>query len=191
MRTSHVNPNSHNPILGRLIAFPMAENSVSSSPHPDRNLNSLVSNTTPEQNTRGVAFAQVLIDGAGRQGIPIPYTWRFRTVTRTCSSITNSQGIAACGLNIGMATPERAVSITATFRAYGNNYSVGTSFTIKASLPPPCDPSYPDVCILPGAADYDFAGGSGNGPNYIRGTIRVLPPDPHGLDREGDGVGCE
>jgi hypothetical protein len=60
--------------------------------------------------------------------------------------------------------------------------------------PPPtsnCDPSYPDVCIPIGAADYDCAGGSGNGPNYIQGPIRVLPPDPHGLDGNGDGIGCE
>ena len=54
-----------------------------------------------------------------------------------------------------------------------------------------CDPSYPDVCFPIGAADYDCAGGSGNGPNYIQGPIRVLPPDPHGLDRDGDGIGCE
>jgi hypothetical protein len=54
-----------------------------------------------------------------------------------------------------------------------------------------CDPSYPDVCIPIGSADYDCAGGSGNGPNYIQGPIRVLPPDPHGLDRDGDGWGCE
>ncbi|MDA0365310.1 MAG: thermonuclease family protein [Chloroflexi bacterium] len=54
-----------------------------------------------------------------------------------------------------------------------------------------CDASYPDVCIPVGAADYDCAGGSGNGPNYISGPIRVLPPDPHRLDRDHDGWGCE
>ena len=62
-------------------------------------------------------------------------------------------------------------------------------------LPPPpqaqCDPSYPDVCIPIGAADYDCVGGSGDGPSYIAGPIRVLPPDPHGLDRDRDGWGCE
>ncbi len=65
--------------------------------------------------------------------------------------------------------------------------------TQPASTPSPsnCDPSYPDVCIPIGAADYDCAGGGGNGPNYISGTIRVLPPDPHKLDRDGDGFGCE
>jgi PASTA domain len=56
---------------------------------------------------------------------------------------------------------------------------------------PDCDPSYPDVCLDPAVEDYDCASGSGNGPEYVEGPIRVLPPDPFGLDREGDGVGCE
>lgn len=63
-----------------------------------------------------------------------------------------------------------------------------------APPPPPapsCDPSYPDVCLDPAVEDYDCAGGSGNGPGYVEGPIRVLPPDPFDLDREGDGVGCE
>ncbi len=63
--------------------------------------------------------------------------------------------------------------------------------------PPPtapardCDPSYPDVCLDPSAEDYDCAGGSGNGPEYVEGPIRVRPPDPFGLDADGDGWGCE
>ena len=61
--------------------------------------------------------------------------------------------------------------------------------------PPPagasCEPSYPDVCIPIGSADYDCQGGRGDGPNYIRGPIRVLPPDPHRLDADRDGIGCE
>jgi len=64
-------------------------------------------------------------------------------------------------------------------------------------VPPPtaapsnCDPSYPDVCLKTGIGDYDCAGGSGNGPNYVRGPIRVLPPDPFDLDHDGNGIGCE
>jgi PASTA domain len=54
-----------------------------------------------------------------------------------------------------------------------------------------CDPSYPDVCLDPSAEDYDCAGGSGNGPEYVEGPIRVRPPDPFGLDADGDGLGCE
>ena len=62
---------------------------------------------------------------------------------------------------------------------------------VTTSPQPDCHPSYPDVCLDPEATDYDCAGGSGNGPEYVRGPIRVLPPDPFDLDREGDGVGCE
>jgi hypothetical protein len=54
-----------------------------------------------------------------------------------------------------------------------------------------CDPSYPGSCLHDGIGDYDCAGGSGNGPNYVDGPIRVRPPDPFDLDRDGDGLGCE
>ena len=58
-----------------------------------------------------------------------------------------------------------------------------------------CHPSYVGVCIPIGSADYDCAGGSGNGPNYVQGPFGVrwdvADPDPYGLDRDGDGVGCE
>jgi hypothetical protein len=69
----------------------------------------------------------------------------------------------------------------------------------KAPAPPPattaprnCDPAYPDVCLHDGIGDYDCAGGSGDGPNYVRGPVRVLPPDPFDLDgNDNDGIGCE
>ena len=54
-----------------------------------------------------------------------------------------------------------------------------------------CDPAYPDACLHDGIGDYDCAGGSGNGPNYVDGPITVRAPDPFDLDRDGDGVGCE
>jgi beta-lactam-binding protein with PASTA domain len=64
--------------------------------------------------------------------------------------------------------------------------------------PPPtaplrdCHPSYPDVCLRPDASDYDCEGGSGNGPYYVSGPLRVLPPDPFDLDgNDNDGWGCE
>jgi hypothetical protein len=59
------------------------------------------------------------------------------------------------------------------------------------TTPAQCDPSYPNVCLDPSVGDYDCAGGTGNGPGYVEGPIRVLPPDPFDLDREGDGWGCE
>jgi hypothetical protein len=40
-------------------------------------------------------------------------------------------------------------------------------------------------------SDVDCAGGSGNGPAYVRGPVYVVGPDVYGLDRDGDGVACE
>lgn len=47
-----------------------------------------------------------------------------------------------------------------------------------------CDPSYPDVCIAPNSPDLNC----GDVPHR---RFRVLPPDPHGFDTDGDGIGCE
>lgn len=47
-----------------------------------------------------------------------------------------------------------------------------------------CDPSYPDVCIAPPPPDLDCK-------DIPYRRFRVLPPDPHGFDRDHDGIGCE
>jgi hypothetical protein len=52
-----------------------------------------------------------------------------------------------------------------------------------------CDPNY-DPCV-PVASDVDCAGGSGNGPAYVVGSVRVIGDDIYGLDRGGDGIGCD
>ena len=52
-----------------------------------------------------------------------------------------------------------------------------------------CDPNYAGACV-PIASDVDCAGGSGNGPAYVRGPVRVVDRDIYGLDRDGDGIGC-
>ncbi len=47
-----------------------------------------------------------------------------------------------------------------------------------------CAPSYPTICLHPPPPDLDC--------DEIPHTdFPVLPPDPHGLDRDGDGIGCE
>ena len=45
-------------------------------------------------------------------------------------------------------------------------------------------------CLHP-AKDYDCAGGSGDGPKYVYGTVKVTGSDPYGLDSDNDGTGCE
>ena len=55
-----------------------------------------------------------------------------------------------------------------------------------------CDPNYSGVCV-PNVypSDVDCAGGSGNGPYYVSGPVYVTGSDRYGLDRDGNGVGCE
>jgi micrococcal nuclease len=50
-----------------------------------------------------------------------------------------------------------------------------------------CDPAYPDLCVPPPPPDLDCSY------VYDRGFrhITVLPPDPHNLDGNRDGVACE
>lgn len=52
-----------------------------------------------------------------------------------------------------------------------------------------CNSNY-SGCV-PNASDVDCAGGSGNGPAYVKGPIRVIGNDIYGLDRDGDGIACE
>jgi hypothetical protein len=52
-----------------------------------------------------------------------------------------------------------------------------------------CTPGYVP-CLAP-ASDYDCAGGSGNGPKYVYGTVKITGSDPYGLDADGDGYGCD
>jgi len=47
-----------------------------------------------------------------------------------------------------------------------------------------CDPAYPDVCIASPPPDL-------NCKDIADRHFKVLPPDPHGFDRDGDGIGCE
>jgi hypothetical protein len=84
--------------------------------------------------------------------------------------------------------------------------SSAITLVIAKALPPPpttqpppppttpsrsCHPSYEGACLDPTASDYDCAGGSGNGPKYVQGPVRVRPPDPYDLDADDDGLGCE
>jgi hypothetical protein len=48
-----------------------------------------------------------------------------------------------------------------------------------------CDPSYPEDCMPPLPPDLN-CGDSG-----VPNNVKVVPPDPHRLDGDNDGVGCE
>ena len=54
---------------------------------------------------------------------------------------------------------------------------------------PECDPNY-SGCV-PIASDVDCVGGSGNGPAYVKGPVEIIGTDIYGLDKDGNGIGCE
>lgn len=66
--------------------------------------------------------------------------------------------------------------------------AIGTKEELQAGGS--CDPNYGGGCV-PIASDVDCAGGSGNGPAYVRGPVTVIGADIYGLDHDGDGLGCE
>lgn len=53
-----------------------------------------------------------------------------------------------------------------------------------------CDPNYGGACV-PIASDVDCAGGSGNGPGYAQGPVRVVGSAVYDLGRDGDGIACD
>jgi hypothetical protein len=76
---------------------------------------------------------------------------------------------------------ERAYTSTPAATAQPTQVLPGIQPTAKTSN---CSPAYPSVCIPPGPPDLNC----GDIP-YRR--FPVFPPDPHGFDKNHDGVGCE
>jgi hypothetical protein len=66
----------------------------------------------------------------------------------------------------------------------------GDAGASRAAAAGGCHASYKGECLDADVSDYDCAGGEGNGPRYA-GYVRVVGYDEFGLDRDGDGVGCE
>ncbi|WP_245561028.1 G5 domain-containing protein [Agromyces subbeticus] len=62
--------------------------------------------------------------------------------------------------------------------------------------PPPgpadngCDSNYEGACV-PVSSDVDCLGGSGDGPGYVDGPVRIVGADIYDLDRDGDGIACD
>ncbi|GAT11765.1 G5 domain-containing protein [Mycolicibacterium novocastrense] len=66
-----------------------------------------------------------------------------------------------------------------------------TPFPYRSNRGSECDSNYEGACVPAGASDVDFAGGSGNGAEYVSGPVYVVGDDIYELDRDGDGVACE
>ena len=72
--------------------------------------------------------------------------------------------------------------------ARADNDESGACLPLAPTTPPPggnCHPSYPNNCLPPPPPDLN-CGGSG-----VPNNVKVVPPDPHRLDGDKDGIGCE
>jgi hypothetical protein len=75
--------------------------------------------------------------------------------------------------------------IAPTTQTMTQTLTVTKTVTVSGQTTPVnCDPSYPDVCIPPPPPDLDCS-------DIPYRNFRVLPPDPHHFDVDGDGIGCE
>jgi hypothetical protein len=76
--------------------------------------------------------------------------------------------------------------------ARADNDESGACLPLNTPTPTPtptpggnCDPSYPEDCIPPPPPDLDC------GDDGVPNNVKVLQPDPHRLDGDKNGVGCE
>jgi len=71
-------------------------------------------------------------------------------------------------------------------------FALGMTFApVPLAQAAECDSNYEGACVPANVSDVDCAGGSGNGPEYVAGPVRVVGDDIYELDRDGDGIACE
>ena len=81
-------------------------------------------------------------------------------------------------------TPVDKVVVTSTISPTNTLEPTNTSISPTIKPVEKCDFAYPDFCIPPPSPDLDCK-------DITEKKFKVLPPDPHGFDTDGDGIGCE
>ncbi|HEX5205705.1 MAG TPA: G5 domain-containing protein [Actinoplanes sp.] len=84
----------------------------------------------------------------------------------------------------GKETGRKLIGDTVTRKPVTKVIAVGTKTASSG-----CDPNY-TPCV-PIASDVDCAGGSGDGPAYVSGPVKVVGSDIYKLDRDGDRIACD
>lgn len=167
--------------------------------------------TRPAWQTRGLYLWIAVAVGAGGCGAsPAPVADHLPTTTSVMTPTTTERVDVPAAQR---PTTSTTASTTTTLPPTTTTTVPPTTTAPPTTMPPPpptraattttrppvvvpttttsgnCNPNY-TPCV-PNASDVDCAGGSGNGPAYVSGPVQVIGVDVYGLDRDGDGVGCE
>jgi hypothetical protein len=152
--------------------------------------------------TVGVLIFAAVVGNGARNDAPTPTSTASDATSALARSVTSADSTAAIPTSTipsttttGSAKRSTAPANTAT----ATRTRPGTSKPSPKPAPQPepapeptgsgCDPNY-SGCV-PIASDVDCAGGTGNGPAYVKGPVHVVKTDIYGLDADHDGTACE
>jgi hypothetical protein len=94
-------------------------------------LSAWVPNGSPHQHSTVIAKALCVSTSSGLviSGVPVTFTWHFKTGKKTNVAATNESGMATCARDIGAAAKGYHVSITVVAKYQGDTIKVTTGFT--------------------------------------------------------------
>ena len=164
--------------------------------------------SSPSSGAEATAGPVIAPEGASSPSVAATPIVETRTVTATQSIPFATKTVSDPSLAKG-STKVKVTGVagvkTLTYEVtYTNGVETGRKLVREVITKPPvtqviavgtkvtqqCDPNYSGACV-PIASDVDCAGGSGNGPAYVRGPVRVIGTDIYDLDDDNDGIGCE
>lgn len=158
------------------VADPSVSASVSASPAQSNAAPAPVVQVTTVTERATIRYtARTVKDSSLAEGKRVVRTKGVNGVKTLTYEVTTTNGVR---------TAKKLVKSAVTKQPVTEVVAVGTK---KAQSK--CDPNY-SGCV-PIASDVDCLPGSGNGPAYVRGTVKVIGDDIYDLDRDNDGYGCD
>ncbi|MEU4470172.1 G5 domain-containing protein [Micromonospora sp. NPDC023888] len=165
------------PVATPTAAADTTEPSLSASPTPSDAAPAPVVKVTTETEQATVRYGEKTVkDSSVAEGKRVVRTKGVNGVRTLTYEVTTANGVR---------TSRKLVRSTVTKQPVTQVVAVGTKKPQSSN----CDQNY-SGCV-PIASDVDCAGGSGNGPAYVSGPIRVVGDDIYDLDRDGDGTACD
>ena len=139
-------------------------------------------------------FVLAAIFGGDAFGVADTTSTTAVATTTSSSSTTTTAKPTTTSSSTSLATTTTSPTTTTTTKPSTTTTAKPTTTTSKPTTTTTkpttttsaqnCHSSYPDFCIPPPPPDL-------NCPDISQKNFTVLPPDPHGFDRDKDGVGCE